>query len=473
MNEKLKYLTTNTLVFAISSFGTKFLSFVLVPLYTNVLTTAEYGIADIIVTTATLMIFLFTVNIADSVLRFGIEAKSGKQEILSYGMRVIGIGSLLAAGVLTVVALSGLVDWKTEYYVFLFLYYFFTALYQTLANYMRAADKVKDVAIGGIISSVAMIGCNLLFLLVIKIGLMGYLIGLVAGHLAGTVYFLLRGKITLPYWGIRLCDKETRHRMMVYCMPLILNSVALWVNSFLSRFFITGFCGAGANGIYSVANKIPVILSTCYTVFSQAWGLSAIREFDPEDTDGFFAGTYKVYNALICMACSGLIILNVPIAKLLFAKDFFVAWEYSSLLLLSVMFNALTVFMGSIFTAVKNTKILATTTLFSAVVNIGLNLLLVPKMGVMGAALANFTSYVVMWVVRLVYAKKYIKMKINLAKDVLVYVLLLGQVVLEHRLPDHGYVWQGLIFVGIVLLNGKQFVEILKKLFSKFLSKKG
>ena len=76
MNEKYKYLGKNTIIFAISSFGTKVLSFLLVPLYTAVLTTAEYGIADLITTTATLLVFILTLNIASSVLRYTIEQRS-------------------------------------------------------------------------------------------------------------------------------------------------------------------------------------------------------------------------------------------------------------------------------------------------------------------------------------------------------------------------------------------------------------
>ena len=73
IKEKYKYLGKNTLIFAISSFSTKFLSFLLVPLYTSFLSTAEYGKIDLITTTSTLLVYVLTINIADSVLRFTIE----------------------------------------------------------------------------------------------------------------------------------------------------------------------------------------------------------------------------------------------------------------------------------------------------------------------------------------------------------------------------------------------------------------
>ena len=147
MNEKYRYLGKNTLIFAISSFGTKFLSFFLVPLYTNILTTEEYGIADLITTTATLMIFIFTVNISDSVLRFAINKEKKQSEILAYGIKVLVTGSLILMGVLIIVYRVNLIRWPRMYYIFIFLYFFFTALYQILSNYLRAIDSVTDVAI--------------------------------------------------------------------------------------------------------------------------------------------------------------------------------------------------------------------------------------------------------------------------------------------------------------------------------------
>ena len=70
---KYGYLAKNTLLFTVSSFSSKILSFLLVPLYTNVLSTADYGIADIVSTTSTLLTFVVSLNISESVLRFAID----------------------------------------------------------------------------------------------------------------------------------------------------------------------------------------------------------------------------------------------------------------------------------------------------------------------------------------------------------------------------------------------------------------
>lgn len=463
MIKKYKSLGKNTLVFAISSFGTKILSFLLVPLYTNMLTTEEYGVADLITTTATLMVFIFTINIAEAVLRFALEYKEKTEEILSYGIKILCIGTLVLTCSIIIVWRTGLVNWKNPYYIFMLVYFFFTAFYQILTNYMRAIDKVKAVAVSGVISSGAMICANIIFLLIIKIGIWGYLTGLILGPLAGSLYAIYKIHLPLKKYFVQTCSFITRKEMKIYCIPLVFNNIALWINSFIDRYFIIDMCGVKQNGVYAVASKIPAILSMFYAVFSQAWTLSAVKEFDKEDKDGFFSNTYRMYNSLIVCTCSGIILLNVPLAKFLYAKDFFTAWQYSSVLLISVMFNALTAFLGSLFSAVKDSRVIAVTTLVSAIVNVVLNILLIPLIGALGAAVATVVCYAVMWIVRYVVIKKYINIRVSLLRDIVTYVLLVIQVVFEH-IEGHCYIGQIIIFITILVLYWESIIKIISKI---------
>lgn len=470
MDSKYKYLRKNTLIFAISSFGTKILSFLLVPLYTSVLTTTEYGTADLLTTTATLLMFILTINIASSVLRFTLDNKQYSQNIISYGFRVLHVGTLLCSMILYIVYMSNLVDWPIYYFIFVVLYFYVSALYEMITNYLRAIDKVKEVAIAGVLSSMVIILGNILFLLIIRIGLVGYLISIIFGPLIASIFCLFNANLTFRLFVNVECSKKIKKEMVYYCLPLIFNNIALWMNAFLDRYFVTYFCGVAENGIYSIAGKIPTILSTCYSVFASAWTLSAIIEFDPEDKDGFFSNTYNIYNALMTMACSMIILLNIPLAKFLYAKNFFVAWRYSSILLLSVMFNTLTVFQGSIFTAAKKTKSIATTTIISAIFNTLLNILLIPRLGALGAAIATAFAYFIMWLVRYNFTKKFIKMRINVKRDLLIYSIITIQIIFEH-LNNHFYLGQILCVMIIVFLNRK-YIKIIIHIFIRKLSKR-
>ncbi len=467
MNSKYKYLGKNTIIFAISSFGTKFLSFFLVPLYTAVLSTTEYGTADLITTTGTLLVFILTINISSSVLRFVIEKRDYGRNILSYGFRVLIIGTLACSIVLRVVYEIQILRWPIYYYIFIVLYFFSTALYEMMTNYLRAIDEVKEVAIAGVLSSLIIIIGNIFFLLVLKIGIIGYLTTLVTGPLFSAIYCMISAKEPIRTYICVECDKSLKREMLSYCIPLIFNNIALWINVFLDHYFVTYYCGVAENGIYAVSGKISTILSTCFSIFSNAWTLSAIKEFDSKDKDGFFSNTYNIYGALMTMLCSAIILINIPLSRFLYSKEFFTAWKYSSILLLSVMFNTLTVFQGSIFSAAKQTKIVAITSVISAVINTICNMVLIPLIGALGAAIATVFAYFVMWLCRYIFSRKIIEMRINLKKDFCVYILLMLQIIFEHT-TAHFYFGQTLCFTIIVVLNWKYVKPIVKTIMRKF-----
>lgn len=468
---KYNYLAKNTILFTISSFGSKILVFLLVPLYTSILSTTDYGIADTITTTASLLIYIFTLNIQDAVLRFAIEHGKNPKQYLAYGIRMLNIGSVALVVILILIKLFNVINWDGYFYLFLFLQYYFVAIYHIYSNYLRAIDKVKEVAISGIITTLVTIFCNIIFLLFFKVGLIGYLISMVVGSLASSVYC----NIIISYSPIKLIslsvDKTIRKSMLMYSVPLIFNGIAWWMNNSIDKYFVIGILGQAQNGIYAVSYKIPTIMTVLHNIFFQAWNLSAIKEFDPKDKDGFFAETYTLYNACLILACSGLILFNIPIARVLFAKDFFVAWKYSSVLLLSIVFSALAGFVGSVFTAVKDSRIFAVSTVISALMNCVLNFVLIPIWGVMGAAIATYISFGMIWLNRLVCSYKYIKWKINWVRDVVAYILLVIQCCVEHS-ENHLYIIQILIIVILLLLYKREFNKIIRTMLNKFSSLK-
>ena len=92
MNDKFKKLASNTMIFAIGSIGSKFITFLLVPIYTNTLTTAEYGTTEIVVTAINLLIPFLSLSIQDAVLRFGlapdVEAKKVIKNAVFWGAAI-------------------------------------------------------------------------------------------------------------------------------------------------------------------------------------------------------------------------------------------------------------------------------------------------------------------------------------------------------------------------------------------------
>ena len=413
----------------ISQFGTKLLSFFLVPLYTNVLTTEEYGTYDLFNTTISLLIPILTLNIVDASLRFAIDKHTDKNDVFSISIHYVLKGSALILLVSLGNHLLKVNEILDQYWYFFVLMFAVSALNGVVSYFARGIDRVADVSAAGILTSATMIGLNILFLLPLKMGISGYFLASIIGSFAGTGYLLIRIR-AWQYFRLRPVQNALKKEMLSYSEPLIANSIAWWINNASDRYVVTWLCGLAANGIYSVGYKIPSILNIFQTIFNQAWTLSAVKDFDPEDKDGFFSRMYNLYNFGMVFICSVLILSARLIAKILYAKDFYAAWKYVPFLMIAIVFGSLSGYIGGIFSAVKQSKIFAQSTVIGAASNIIMNLCLVHLFGPIGAAVSTAVSFWLVWAIRVKHLKRYLRIRMYPIRDSIAYGLLVVQTLL-------------------------------------------
>lgn len=463
-----KYLAKNIGVLALSNFATKLLSFFLVPLYTSILTTEEYGTYDLFSTTIYLLVPILTLNIQDATIRFSLDKKYEKKDIISISLAIFVKGLVILLAFAIVNRVTNLLPVFNEYLIVFVLMYVFQALVGIMTAFARGCEKITEISIASVIGSVVFIGLNILFLVVFRLGLMGYFFSSILGNLS-QVFYLARVTKTWRYLGFRKTNKDTESGMLKYSCPLIANTVAWWITNASDRYVVIWLCGTAANGIYSVAYKIPSILNILQSIFTQAWTLSAVKEFDPEDKDGFFSTMYNGFNCLMVLACGFLILSDKFFARILYANDFYKAWEYVPFLLISIVFGATGGYIGGIFSALKEAKMLAQSTTIGAIVNIVLNIVLVHMVGPIGAAISTTISYIVVWGIRLCYMRKFLQVKLYLKRDIISYVLLVVQAMLL-LLIQSGYMMymiQIALFVVLVILYRKEILMPLGILKSR------
>lgn len=457
---KIRNLTKNTTLFMISNFSTKIVSFLLLPLYTHVFTTSEYGAVDLMTTVVQLLIPVFTLNIQEAILRYSLDTEYEASEVLQNGMRIIGWSSLLlgAAGALALGAdLSG-----SFFRVLLFLYasYVFGSLYNVLSMYLKATGRITELAVCGILNAVVTCVLNVLFLVSFQLGVNGYMAASVAGVLAADVGMLLLGNLPSE---LRRGNGRHQHllsSMLAYSVPLIAGTISWWLNSASGRFLLFVFCGAAVNGIYAAAYKIPAVLAVLQDIFYNAWSVSAIEEFDREDSDGFMGNVYMAYSAMSVLACSLLMIGNVFLVRILYSDDFFESWRYVPILLTGTVFSGLLRFLGCFYLAVKKTKTAALTNVFGTLMNIGFSLVLIPVLGAYGASIAALLGYISLWLIRMRSLRSIITMQVNWKREGICYLLLLLQCIVA-AISEQS-VWQ---IPFLICLLGLYF-SLLKKSLS-------
>lgn len=468
-----KYLAKNIVLLTISQFGSKLLSFFLVPLYTRVLSTGEYGTYDLFNTTILLLVPVLTFNIADATLRFPLDSKE-YTSIFSVSLKHVVRGIVIFSALLVVNYFANFFPIVNEYKWYLLIMFIVSSMGGIVTNFARGIDGIKEVAISGILGSVILLSLNIFFLLKLHMGISGYFLANILGSMSIYGYLFL----ALGMWKyIAKLPKNSENmekQMLDYTKPLMVNNIAWWVNSSSDRYIVTWLSGVSANGIYSVGYKIPTMLNVFQTIFNQAWTLSAVKDFDSEDGDGFFKNMYNLYNFSMLFICSLLIMGTRPIANVLYAKDFYEAWVFVPFLLISVLFGSLSGYIGGIFAAVKATKIFGQTTVLTAVVNTILNVVLVYFIGPLGAALATMVAYFLTWLIRIFFVRKYIKLKLNFIRDSIAYlILLLQSIFLFFFSNDSAFLWMIEIFsiISLILLYKEQCLIIFQEMI-KFMKGK-
>lgn len=237
---KYKYLLKNIGLLTIGNFATKLLSFFLVPLYTNVLTTAQYGTYDLLNTTIGILVPLLTLNIMEAVVRFSIDTNYSRDAIVTISNKYLFISSFIVGGFILVNGYFGLIPILKDYGLYFWLLYVSQAIAGVMVSYARGTDHVASMSLSSVIASAFMIACNIVFLLVFKWGLDGYFLANIIGPLAQCVYLIF----STNYWKhckLRNLYKSQEKELLNYSSPLIANSIAWWVNNVSDRYIVTGF----------------------------------------------------------------------------------------------------------------------------------------------------------------------------------------------------------------------------------------
>lgn len=456
-------LIRNIAFFGISSFGTKLIYFFLVPLYTSYLSTNDYGTVDLISTIVSLLIPVLTMGMIDSVLRFIVIHNEKKENILDCSLAVLAIDTVILCIVVIILKRFDLFHLKTIYYVFLVFSFLTTSLYQILCSYYRGIDQVKCMMIAGLVNAFITCICNVIFLAVFHWGVNGYLAGTLIGTFISALFLIIHVLVKGYYkLSIRPIEKRLFKEMSDYGRPLILNGISWWINNSLDRIIIVSIIGTAANGIYSVSYKIPSILSVFQSIFNQAWTMSAIQEIKSEDKDVFYSKMYRVFEAGMFTMCGLLLMINMPLARILYSKAFYTAWHYTIPLIIAALAGAMCMFTSSVFCAVGNTKIIGYTTLIGAIINLILNIVIIPFIGLLGAAIATVISNLVIWAVRMFGTMRYIKIDNRPLRELICLLAIIIQAFAAYQ-ESHIYWLQAIAFAIIIVAFREEIKMYINK----------
>lgn len=457
MKKQYKNLVTNSIVFTIANFGSKVITFLMVPLYTYLLTPKDYGTIDLVTTISGLLLPIIFLCVSDAVLRYTMSNKFSNKDVLSISLKIYITGLALFGIVLFIISLFKDIN---SYKFYLFCIVATNGLLLIFNQFLRGIGKIKEFAINGTLYTLMFVLSNFILLVLLKVGKSGYFLSLIIANIICILYAVLISK-AYKYITIRT-SRDIFLVMITYSLPLIPNSLMWWVMDASDKFIITYFLGVNANGIYAISKKLPTIIDTFHSIFNQAWQISAIEEADSANSVEFTSNVYKIYTYLLFLIVSGLLVVSRIVVEYLLSSSYYESWKYIPFLLLSVSFSSLSGFLSANFIANEKTSIIFKTTLYGAVVNTILNFILIPFIGINGAAIATMASYYMVLIIRerLIRKNKGIEILFNRK---FIFSLIGLQIIVYYIFPINVAFFANLILSGILIYSFRDIIIVFLK----------
>lgn len=457
MDKKIKHLVVDILIFGLGTIGSKLILFLLVPLYTITLTEAEYGIADLVYTLGQFVMPVISLAIYNALLRFGMGKDEKREDVLLNAMLVWMIGSL---GMLLFIPVlhfyEAISPWK--WYLYCYIVVFFANSNATA--YLKAKGKNKIYALLSIAQAFILVLCSILFLNYLKWGVRGYLLTLILSNGIIAIVGMLFGDVYVDLKKAKF-QKTLLRSMIIYSLPFVLNDISWGIIHSTDKVMIEMMLGGTLLGLYTTAAKIPSLINVITTVFTQAWTLSSIKEYENDNDINYYSKIYKIYSVTMFGACIVIVALIKPFIRIYVGADFFEAWKFVPLLMVSAIFLGIASFLNAFYSAMKKSKNMMITAMIAAVTNVIINVVLIPICGVWGAIIGTLVSYVLLAVVRMADIYKYLSIKYDVFKHIVLSGIVLIQALLV-SMDIYGEIVSIITIVIFVIYARKDIVDISK-----------
>ena len=459
--DKYKKLLSNTVILAVGTFSSKLLVFLLMPLYTRVLTSPEYGTVDLIVQACNLMAPIVTVGIVNSIVRFGLDRAYHKSDVFTTGL------CTTAAGYLVLLAFWPLLDriqYLTGYMPLIFVFLLTSNLRSLCSQFTRSRGLVRLYAVDGILSTATTILFNVFYLVVLQWGIIGYIMAIVSADFLSVLFLFFSARL-YQYINFARLDKLVMRSMIRYAIPMIPASLFWWLTNVSDRYIVAWLLD-GADGLFAASYKIPTVVVLVANIFQDAWQMSAVTENTSSHRADFFTEVFYSYQAVLFTAASGLILFTKVVTKLLVSEAFYASWQYVPYLVLATTYSCIATFLGTVYIVEKRSVNSLVTTAIGAVANVTLNLLMIPRFGVNGAAMATFLSYLLVVVLRAVDTRRFVRIELHIGKIMINTLILLSQsIIMILEVPYWVYLEIGLTAI-MILLNMAAILVNVKRLFA-------
>ena len=437
-----KRILKKSFIYFIGNFSSKLLSTLLLPIYAFFINVSDLGMYDYVQSVLYIVYPVILLVIWESILKYLLQANEHERNnIESTVVTFVGviIGTLIFIAVCLEYFLRSIdLIWYLAMLIAISLCFVWQYFARGLAD-----NKIYVVA--GIIGSASFVGLNILFNVIFKCELWGLYASFAISQFLIFLTIEIKLKILRRY-SIKKYNASLLKEMLLFSSPLVINNISVWLLNSANKILITTKISAEANGLYSFAGRMTIIITffgaiLSMTLIEEAYIMRDLTEYSRK----FSIIIQKIFKIYLSIT-----IISIPAIKLLylFFKNtvYYVSYKYVFLLFLGSIFCAIGNNFGSAFQVTNRTKYIFITTLVGGIITVGGALLLCDAIGIYGVLFSYVLGSLALMLSRAAFAYKLTGLSINWlpVSLLLVYV----------------------VFVGFLLYNDNIVVDILSFIFN-------
>jgi len=399
VRDAIRRLTGDSVIYGLGRVAGSLVGLILLPVYTHHLAVAEYGLLDNLFVLAMLMTSIVPLGLPDALQRFWFQADTRRWRKEVVGSAFGGVLVLLAATVPLLVffapeILDGLFGDGTQSAAFRW-----AAVTMVPATVMSLSlailrSRFRSAAYGLCsVAQVAILGAvNTWLVAGLGLGIRGVFLGgaIAAAATAGLALWFVRRDLSLRP------TREMLGGMLAYGAPLVPSFAAFWALSYADRWLLLRMDGLSAVGLYAAGAKIAGVMLVLNFAVLTAFNPVALRLAGRPEAPRFVARSMTAYAAVAAVAAVALSALAPQILGVLTPDAYSRGRIAVPWLTLGFFFAGLTPFLSIGLHIMKKTIWITITAVLAAIANVVLNLILIPRFGLLGAAIATAASYALM-----------------------------------------------------------------------------
>ena len=416
MTGYLRRLATTGAAYTASSVISKLIAVALLPLYTRYLTPADYGAAEVLVTGVIAASIVIRLGIIEALLRFYYQADEEPEQVVKTAFAsllwttTIGLAIALPLAEPLSQLLLGHSDANLMRIAIFGLWVF--TMFEFLTTLYRLDERAKAYFVFTVANVLVTIPVTVWLVVGEDKGASGLLWGQYATgavFLAGLVIAQRRRLAVVP-------DSALLRRMLRWGLPTMPAELSLYSLNFIDRVLIVRLVGLGPAGLYSLSVKFAQAVNVLVKGFQLAWPPLAYSIQDDDEARRAYAVIVTWFVSVTTFFVAGMWLLSRWIVRALAGPEFFGSYKTIGLVSTGVMLYALYLVLVVVLGRTGRTEYNFPATGAGMVVNIGLNLLLLPSMGIVGAGVSLVASYAVVLVLMYVFTQRLFKVPYEWAR---------------------------------------------------------